>query len=79
MQYTVETIAGTSFDKCVYMVWHHAPSYERIPGAVEIQERALNEFCDHRQREVTAAMPLIERRIDNKDTIFQRYICNVVA
>jgi hypothetical protein len=56
----IEPMPWTGLGQDMHVVWHHAPSDQRVTLAIESEERPLHEFANFRNGEVAAAVPLIQ-------------------
>ena len=65
----IEPVSRTNFQQGVDVIWHHAPTDQRIPIGIECQKPDLNQFGNNRNGQIAPTMPLIESGIDGSDAI----------
>src|SRR5438105_2470426 len=68
----IKSVSETGLDQDMHVVWHHAPSYQSVTLAVEPEERPLNDFGNLRNRQVAAAVSLVQRYIGRLDAMIPR-------
>ena len=65
----IEPVSRARCKQRMDVIGHHAPSDQHIAISIKSQERALNEFRNGWNCQITPAIPLIESGIDDRDTV----------